>query len=238
MSNDTDQKRWERISRLIREADNVPSAPDCRDKVMARIASPRMRLSWAYALAAVLIAVVGCIALLPHPTSNPKAIHVANRQTTTVRQATKHTSKPTAIIAVAPTTSQAAVKTPTHRAYRARKQLTAHIAPRPTVKQSEVARVPSAPAPIKATAQQPLTAAHPSPPPVAIAIITWPSAKNAAADSYSYAYTDRDTATGKTTECRVKRSGDSVQIYMESKPEEKEAPTKGSIDHETNNTNV
>lgn len=68
--------------------------------------------------------------------------------------------------------------------------------------------------------------------PVAVAIVTWPSVNNRRADSYSYGYKNRD-ATGQTTECRVKRSGDSVEIYMESKPAVPEPPVKGSLEHET-----
>ena len=69
--------------------------------------------------------------------------------------------------------------------------------------------------------------------PVAIAIVTWPSAKDRQTDSYTYGYKDRDIASGKTTECRVKRSGDSVEIYMESKPAAEQPPVKGSVEHET-----
>lgn len=69
--------------------------------------------------------------------------------------------------------------------------------------------------------------------PIAVAIVTWPSANNRSDDSYSYGYRDRNEATGQTTECRVRRSGNSVEIYMESKPEVQQPPVKGSIEHET-----
>ncbi len=53
--------------------------------------------------------------------------------------------------------------------------------------------------------------------PLAVAMVTWPS-NTQPSDSYNYAYTDRDPATGNTTECRVKRSGKSVEIHIESRP--------------------
>ena len=68
--------------------------------------------------------------------------------------------------------------------------------------------------------------------PVAVAMVAWPSNDSLPGDSYNYAYTNRDTATGTTTECRVKRSGNSVEIYMESKPAVTEPPVKGNLDHE------
>lgn len=68
--------------------------------------------------------------------------------------------------------------------------------------------------------------------PMAIAMVTWPSNAQPR-DSYDYAYTNRDTATGDTTECRVKRSGNSVEIYIETKPAAPEPPVKGSLEHDT-----
>lgn len=67
--------------------------------------------------------------------------------------------------------------------------------------------------------------------PIAVAMVTWPS-NGQPRDSYNYAYTNRDTATGNTTECRVKRSGNSVEIYLESKPAITDPPVRGSLDHE------
>lgn len=77
------------------------------------------------------------------------------------------------------------------------------------------------------------TRLQPDASPVAVAVVTWPSQDGDAADSYSYGYANRDTATGETTECRVKRAGNSVEIYLESKPGPAEPPVKGSIHHET-----
>ncbi len=68
--------------------------------------------------------------------------------------------------------------------------------------------------------------------PLAVAMVTWPSAGRHA-DTYDYAYTNRDTTTGHTTECRVKRSGNSVEIYLESKPPAPAPPVKGSLDYDT-----
>lgn len=68
--------------------------------------------------------------------------------------------------------------------------------------------------------------------PIAVAMVTWPS-NNQPIDSYDYAYTDRNTATGTTTECRVKRSGNSVEIHIESRPAVTDPPVRGSLEHET-----
>lgn len=68
--------------------------------------------------------------------------------------------------------------------------------------------------------------------PLAIAMVTWPS-NSQPKDSYDYNYTKRDPKTGSTTECRVKRTGNSVEIYLESKPAAPEPPVKGSLEHDT-----
>ncbi|MCL5102779.1 MAG: hypothetical protein M1133_01520 [Armatimonadetes bacterium] len=70
--------------------------------------------------------------------------------------------------------------------------------------------------------------------PVAIAVVTWPSASDQPADNYAYSYTQRDPDTGAVTDCSVKRSGNSIDIRMEVKPEKKEPPIRGSVDCETN----
>ncbi len=233
MSNDTDRTKWERMSKLVRDADCVPTPPDCRGKVMTRIAAPRRRLTWAYALAAVLIAVGGFIALLPRPSSPPEATRMAKKQAAPTPHIVKQQAAPEQIAKTTPVIEHRAVtaQLPRHRCVR--RQIVAHAPKRTVVEQVKVAQRPPTPA-----VDQPTPPVTPTAPPVAIAIVTWPSAKAAASDSYSYAYTDRDTATGKTTECQVKRSGDSVHIYMEAKPETKEAPVKGSIDDEIQSTNV
>ena len=70
--------------------------------------------------------------------------------------------------------------------------------------------------------------------PVAIAVVTWPSASDQPADNYAYSYTERDPDTGAVTDCSVKRSGNSIDIRMEVKPEKKNPPVRGSVDYEPN----
>lgn len=231
MSDHIEDKNWDRVSKLLRDADCVPEAPDCRQTVMAHIASRpgRSPLLWAYGLAAVLIAVVACMGLLPHSTSTPPVSRIASkpappapniiRQNTPIRQI----AKAAPIIRERVTNSPARPTNPVH-------ERTADARPQ-TIPQTQItAQSPDKPAPAPIDAQTPAPSGDR---PVAIAVVTWPSARDEQQDSYSYGYKDSDTATGKTTECRVKRSGNSVEIYMESKPEAKELPVKGSVENET-----
>ena len=212
------------LSELLREADCVPDAPDCRSAVMARISTPsRGRpLAWAYACAAVLIAIAGTWALLPHTQPQAPVVRVVRNVPTPPRQIAHETVKPAIEkpqvfvekhVATAPRPHRAHIAwTPPKQVEQPRKVV---VAPEPPVLQT--------PAPAVGTIGRP----------VAIAIVTWPSLRKQASNTYSYGYTSRDTQTGNTTECRVKRSGNSVEIYMESKPEASQPPVKGSLEHET-----
>ncbi len=64
----------DRISQLLKEADCVPEAPDCRAKVMQRIeaSAPKRSFAWAYAAAVLVALVVGSWALLPRSERGPQ----------------------------------------------------------------------------------------------------------------------------------------------------------------------
>jgi len=216
----------DRISELLREADCVPEAPDCRAAVMERIRTPerRRRFVWAYACAAVLAAIAGTWTLVPRAERQSPVVKVAKKAPASPRVAESHIEPPAPIkhLTVVPK-HVAAVPRP-------RRVHIVHAPPKQTPQPKEGVVTPQ---------QNPMSAQTPAPPvtaanrPVAIAIVTWPSQAEQESDTQSYSYTDRDARTGQTTECRVKRSGDSVEIYMESKPEAKQPPVKGSIGYET-----
>ena len=62
--------------------------------------------------------------------------------------------------------------------------------------------------------------------------MTWPEA-GTDSSSESYSYVERDSETGETTKGSVKRSGNTVEIYIESTPGGEQPPVKGSIEHES-----
>lgn len=337
-------KDWERISELLREADCVPDAPDCRTAVMARIARPKpaRRFVWAYAggFAALIVAGVVIAPLLtsnrqvdriayrpktgmaaPAPSANPETKMFAqipneNRQPEPLRRE-KHLflakrvriAKPV-MMASANDAEVRAIGDKLDRAapvidngsmnkswYDRSRVSVGHAAPSSTSAGREVAvpaksnvnlgyfasgtrdfsKAAAAPAakPARAIGRSldATVAAAPAAPadtngalstyklyddkldvarrsravggtmdlddavdaarPVAVAMATWPSASNQNQDSSDYSYVTRDPATGSTTECRVKRSGNTVEIYLESKPAAPQPPVKGSLDHET-----
>lgn len=68
--------------------------------------------------------------------------------------------------------------------------------------------------------------------PVAIAVVHWSTPVDTPDNSYSYNYSDKDTTTGEVTKCSVKRTGDTVEIRLESEPEIKHPSERGSIYYE------
>jgi hypothetical protein len=211
----------DRVSELVREADWVPEAPDCRAAVIERIRAPeRRRYAWAHVCAALAAIAVGTWALLPH--------------------AQRHSALVT-VVKKAPAQPEAVVRNPAPAAPEKPKAIEKHIAKAPrrmhvvyrAAKRVDRPRTAAVvPVPRRAVEQAPAPSVAIKDRPVAIAIVTWPSETQRPSDTYSYGYTDRDVRTGQITECRVTRSGDSVEIYMESKPEAKQPPVKGSIGYE------
>ena len=344
-------KDWERISELLREADCVPDAPDCRASVMARIARPKpvLRYRWAYAtgFAALVIAAIGIApfltnsgqrdrvaysprtkhsapaltakpetklyALAPRanqPQQTPRSIkHLAHKEPVMMAMAppstptpiarelgvssdnyarsdrsvakvtlsdgfdspAKEISRPLSLgdykidslkSAAATPARRTAVGDPVSTGANANalaldsdakdtdtvslsagyEMAVGNAASAPTARATtggnffayrEYGAAPSRPASV-GRAYSAVTASGGTAivgTPIAVAMVTWPS-NGQPRDSYNYAYTNRDTATGNTTECRVKRSGNSVEIYMESKPAITDPPVRGSLDHE------
>ena len=211
------------LSELLRESDCVPEAPDCRSAVMERISAPaRGRpVAWAYVFATVVVAIVGTWVLMPHVQRQSSVVKVVKTIPPSPRQIVHHVVKP------AIEKPQAVIEKRVATAPRPRR---VHVAltPKQVSKPNEVIVMPQPQPTVVQTPAPPITSANR---PVAIAIVTWPSQRDQSSDTYSYGYVKRDTATGQTTECRVKRSGDSVEIYMESKPEAEEPPVKGSLEH-------
>lgn len=226
MSNHREDQDWERVSELLRESDCVPDAPDCRSAVSARISRPARRSpAWAYGFAVALIAVAGVALLLPRHAPRPHKVELVKRQAPAPRNVVEQIPAQREVVKAVPIRREARV-VKVHRSNTARE-------PRVLVVKSPVPRHDDVAEPLPETPVVHIapTAAPLAERPIAIAIVTWPSANDRRDDSYSYRH--RDTATGQTTECRVKRSGNSVEIYMESKPAADEPPVKGSLDHET-----
>lgn len=70
--------------------------------------------------------------------------------------------------------------------------------------------------------------------PVAIAVVNWSSDAAVAQSNYSYSYKDIDPVTGRVTECKVRRNGDTVNIDLEAKPGIIPGG-RGSVDYENAN---
>ena len=68
--------------------------------------------------------------------------------------------------------------------------------------------------------------------PVALVMVSFPTGRREETESYSY--TQRNTETGEVTKCSVTRSGNSIEIYLESTPGGEAPPVKGSVDYENN----
>ncbi len=229
----------EEILEALQGEDGYESAaPDCRQAVMARIASPRwtLRPVWAFACAVALIAVVAAGVMMnrPGPTEPVKQIarqeRVVPRPVAPERVVKAPAPAPQAIIAPAPKTSP---------------RLTRAIQPRPHRRYAPVPRprtIAPAPEPALQASNAPVPSLNPQPStlnpedrPVAAVMVSWP--EPAEGTDASYHYVERDAATGVVTSCSVRRTGDSVEIYVESTSgDEKPAPVKGSIENEKPNS--
>jgi len=223
-------KEAQRVGKLLLAADCVPAAPDCRSAVMARISGAKARSRvWSYAwaasaVAAVIIAVILLAARSPVP---PKPLIVRKEAPA---------PKVNIRVAVTPPREQvASAQEPAKRSIRAkaepgrrsvRRAAPAYLQlPRQPVK---LAAVP--PAPRREAAEEPVNVAPEAPPPVAFVSVSFePPAKD---DSYGYVKYDHDT--GVTTTCMVKRSGNSIEVQMESTPG-KSNSIRGGMNNETNN---
>ncbi|MCX6377627.1 MAG: hypothetical protein NTU88_16610 [Armatimonadetes bacterium] len=210
-----------RLLSLMDEAIPVPDAPACRAEVLARIEGLRVRRPvWAYACACVLLLIIligGSVLLRP---SRPVP-QFARKDVERVILPTPKLERP-APPAVAtepeprPTQSIAPDRRRIERrrhAWRPQKRILVRAPrPRPQVEQ---------PAPNELEAPQPAMENRP----VMAVAVTWGAEPS---QSSSYAYTERNEATGETTICRVVKSPGAVSIFMESKPGGQEPSSKGA----------
>lgn len=226
----------ERMSEILRKGDSIPPAPDCRSAVMARISGrAEGRPVWAYACAFGLVAVavfLGARAFAPQ--SGPPAKQMAKASRAEPRQAAPSPRTVTLPqrerIAGNPTPAQRAVPessyVPARRHSLPEKPIRRHRRTIPApVRQPIIAQTPK-------PTRIPVPAANTNRP-VAIAVVTWPAGDTQTPDNYNYGYIDRNATTGQTTKCSVTRSGDRVDIYLESEPEANKPPVKGSLNYET-----
>ena len=204
-----------RILRLAEQVIPVPESPDCRAEVMARIsvAEPR-RPVWAYACALLVVILIAGYALL-REARPPGRIAQTNQPSPKVSP-TEQPANP-GFICVDPVPqrrTQCRPVTAQHHRPRVRHWVNPKlmVAGANTQQQSPVPRTPE---------DQPSMDRRP----VAAVSVTWGAEPS---ESSSYAYTERDEATGETTTCRVEKSPGAVSIFMESKPSGQEPPSKGA----------
>lgn len=206
--------------------DYAACAPDCRAAVRARIADarPRVRLAWGYACATAVLAVVVVAGLvLRGPTTAPRRLAskppAAQRSTAPrVQPERQRTAAPRVEIKKQPATNL-------RQTVPVRKQLP-HRARR--IRHSRPAPAREMPILVKVT--PPPSAEDVTPRPIAAVIVT--GIVDERNPDMSYGYRERDAATGITTECSVTKSGNSIDIRMESTPGGEKLPVKGSIDNE------
>jgi len=196
-----------KVLELMREASRVGAFADCRPAVAARVSGgrARSRAVWAYACAsAVLVGLLVGVFYIQHSRPVPKAAREAAGQTVTLpvegpRADLKGGSGPSEIVPK-------------------REDAGARRIPPKRVERTTANRIRSVK---KTTPIQARELPEPEPAlekgaPVTAVAVTWTSGESEPEDSYVSIYTD--TETGERTICRVERSADSVNIYLESKP--------------------
>lgn len=218
------------LASALANAGCVPAAPDCRSAVMARIASsvPIYRRAWVYACAFAVITVgLGVIILSPKPSQRMPLVADNNVIKQTIPNVPHTVRKEVPRVAV----------TPIHKPNSILVKKTPKLASIPkkavprTIKRSKPVFVQKPETPVPEM---------PKPPsgrvlrPIAVAEVSWPDPNNQKQDEYSYSYREKDEKTGIVTNCSVKRSGDSLEMYMEAEPTSDQSPRKGSINYETN----
>lgn len=215
---------------------HTPDAPDCRSAVLAGVTGRKTvpAWGWAGAFAAVLVAVVIAWSMLGAPQTEPQddSVQKIVKKAPVERAPVEEPQKQ-----IATNDEQAEsgnVQTPKHEDTRVKK----HYRPRPkklesvkqTVEDPVVVQKQETVEPEAVVAkEEPAEDPHR---PVAIAIVKWPSQLDGE-EELDYSYTQRNEETGEMTTCVARRSGNSVEIYMETKKEENEPKTiKGSVDNE------
>jgi hypothetical protein len=198
----------------------TPLFPDCRRVVMERISTPRQAVRWPWVWAPVLAAIsLGALILLwPHARHIETLKVMVHRPSSPVRVAHK------------PTVHRKSSHQPQPR-LTASKPIVQHhnavFATRPSPRRPKriaaersVRKIVQVPARL-VTLKRPL----------ALVMVSWepPAPKGPA---YSE-YTERKVEKGMVTNTRVKRTGDSIEIYMDSEPRKSDS-TNGGTHNETN----
>lgn len=205
-----------RMLELMREASRVGAFADCRPAVVARISGgrARSRAVWAYACAsAALVGLLVGVCYIQHSRPAPQTARKAADHTVTLpvegpMADLKGGSEPSEIV---PKREDAGAR----RIPPKRVERTAANRIRP-VKKTTPIQARELPEPEPAAVDEG---------PVAAVAVTWTSSESEPDDSYVSIYTD--TETGERTICRVERSADSVNIYLESKPSGEKSPGEG-----------
>lgn len=218
----------DRLRELLQAADCVPDAPDCRRAVMDRIASPapRFRLAWAYTAMAVLLVglIMGSVIYFApsEPAGKPRVVKVTPPASEkpvadkTAVQPMQPEEPKASLTPPAPEPVKVAVEKPKHGFTHVRRA-------QQVVEQTPVEKpIPAAPEP---------AARYDENAPVALVVVSGPTTE----PSGGYGYTQTDTETGRVTNCSVTRTGNSIEIYLESTPGEDTPPVKGSLDYEIPN---
>jgi hypothetical protein len=230
------------LSGLLAEAGRVPDAPDCRAAVMARISGETRRRAvpaWAYACAVISMAGVVAAGIVSHrprtPVSAPFAArNVGPEPSPAPALAKKIVPQPQQVVV----DSTRDVTQPTekikstsvrrhHRPQRRGVRPTETVAFDGTRSKPDVGPLAPGPRPPAPNTQLPT----PNPRSVAAVYVTWPEAGDSGDTSYQYV--ERDAQTGERTQCSVKRSGNKVEVYIESTPGGNTPPVKGSIQNES-----
>lgn len=200
-----------RILSLAEQAIPVPDAPDCRAEVMARISGARATRSiWAYACAsAILVMLLVGVFIALRPQARPtQVVRRAQSPVHTTPEPTANNQAPEIIRRAAPEHRVVMAK---HAVPHHRRRTAPMTAPEQAIPRDEAP-----------TSEQQIAAENR---PVAAVSVTWGAEPS---ESSSYAYTERDEATGETTICRVVKSPGAVSIFMKSTPGGQEPPSKGA----------
>jgi len=223
-----------RLSGTLLDAGRVADTPDCRAAVMAAISrEPRLSIgtilslskgpAWAYACGAVLLAAVIAVGMMAHRPRNTvrSPLSVTRTAPQTIQKKLFHHEQVVNAPTVNPERKPGRIETArvavhkTHRHHAAPEHVALIQHPTPKTHHPSPATQPRSPEPRA----------------VAAVYVTWPEGNETADQSYSYM--ERNAETGETTTCSVKRSGDKVEIYIESTPGGPELPVKGSIENES-----
>ena len=226
----------------IRSAD----APDCSDAMMAGIggATHRGRPAWAYALGLALVFVIAAVLIgLQRPRVAPPGANVAmgkSHQSTAHRTpAAKDLGKNRLKKHVGE--SDRVANTASERHGRRTAWTPPHSARhRPGGLHTPMPLPGDGPKALAAVRGQPEhhdtpTAANPDQDKQRIMIIVtndFTSQDDQSDVALDYGYTHTNPKTGEVTNCSVKRSGESVEIYMNVKPGTKKGPGEGRLYHE------